>query len=278
MMAPDHAQMGAIAGLVTLPVAPVESAVAHVVWVIAWIGFSLIPDWDAPGGGGRGGSAAAQMWGPVTELAAQIINQVAGGHRMGTHDLVLSPLAAFGIFSLLAHAGDLGQMTAIALAVGLSIRGLLALELGRAGVMTNFAVSWGSAWLVVQMGYEAWFSWLAFVAAGGVIVHCLGDLPTPSGLPVPVLWILGCDRRLALGWFTTGKAFETWVVTPSLGIIFVILFAWRTGITSMGELSSGMDVLAREVAQGAWPLAKEAGGVLGPVARELLRMGMSGGA
>ena len=272
MMGTNHAQMGLLAGVVSVPVAPVDGLVGQLAWVVAWGGFSLLPDLD------QSGSAVSLMWGPVTDLASGVVGGIAGGHREGTHDLVLAPLVAFGVFSGLVVAGTWGQMLAIALSIGLMLRGLSLLDIGRVGFLGNVFLSWSGAWALVSAGQVGFFAWVPWVAAGGVIVHCLGDLPTMSGIPVPLARLLGVVVRLlsavvpgdALGalarWlesgprmrlrlFSTGKSMERWVVSPALGLVLVLALSWRTGISSIPEFYAGVEMATGEVGRAVWPWA-----------------------
>lgn len=267
MLGFNHTQTGLIGGLATLPIAPVTSAWGEVSWVVAWGGFALLSDLDAHGPlWKRSGSAVTQMWGPITGLLSRAVTFVARGHRMGTHDLLLAPLGAWLLFTLLVSVGPIGQMTSIALAMGMMMRGWSLLAPGGVGAASNFLVSWSVAWWVVHAGQAAWFYWVPWAAVGGVIVHCLGDLLTPYGLPIPVLWIFGFDTRLSVSLFPTGKSFERSVVSPLTTLVLVGAVWWQTGISSVGELYACVDVLAREAVGQVRPMIWDAMRELGPLA------------
>ena len=108
MMGSTHAATGALAGLVTLPLAPVTGPGGAAAWVAVWAGAALAPDLDTHG------SSAARIWGPPTRLAGAAIGRAARGHRAGTHDIVVAPFAAIGVFAV---AGMWAPAAVLAVAV-----------------------------------------------------------------------------------------------------------------------------------------------------------------
>ena len=59
-------------------------------WVAAVSGAALAADLDHPEAG------ASRMWGPVSQVASTAINTISGGHRQGTHDVVLASTTSTG--------------------------------------------------------------------------------------------------------------------------------------------------------------------------------------
>lgn len=136
------------------------------------------------------------MWGPITDVASGIVEAIAGGHREGTHDLILAPVAVLALFSGLAWlAGVWAQLLLIAMAIGLMLKGLSLLDLGRVGAVSNLMLSWGGAWWIVDSGHAAGLRSIAVAAAAGVIAHALGDLATRDGVPVPLARLVGSGAR-----------------------------------------------------------------------------------
>ena len=113
----SHALSGLAAGAATLPWAPVEGTVAQVAWVAAVGGFAMLPDLD------HSGSTVSDMWGPVTDVPSGAIGRLAQGHRWGTHDAVLGPLA-FGALAVAAAGAFWSSLLLMALAIGLALRAL----------------------------------------------------------------------------------------------------------------------------------------------------------
>ncbi len=191
MLGHSHALSGLAAGAATLPWAPVQGTVAQVAWVAAAGGFAMLPDLD------HSGSTVSDMWGPITDVPSGAVGRLAQGHRWGTHDAVLAPLA-FG---------------ALALAIGLALRALNFVIPGRAEntVVGNLILSWGSAWLLLQ--HSPGPGWLPWAVALGVLTHIAGDAITTAGVPVPVLWVFH-RARLKLLPIRTGATVEKAVLVP----------------------------------------------------------------
>src|SRR3954454_770933 len=97
------------------------------------------------------GTTIARMWWPVTKVPGKVVGLVGRGHRWGTHDAVLAPLA----FGLLAHAASgayWSSLLLLALAAGLALRALHFVIPGRAEntVLGNVVLAWGGAWLLLE--------------------------------------------------------------------------------------------------------------------------------
>ena len=218
MLGHSHALSGLAAGAATLPWAPVEGTVAQVAWVAAAGGFAMLPDLD------HSGSTVSDMWGPVTDVPSGAVGRLAGGHRWGTHDALLAPVA-FGALALAAASTFWSSLLVMALAIGLALRALHFVIPGRAEntVVGNLVLSWGGAWLLLANTPQP--TWLPWAVALGVLTHIAGDLITKQGVPVPVLWLLR-RTRLALTPMRTGTTLETAVLAPLfLGVAVWFVYA-----------------------------------------------------
>ena len=117
MLGHSHALSGLAAGAATLPWAPVHGTVAQMSWIAAAGGFAMLPDLD------HRGSTVSDMWGPVTDVPSGIVGKLTGGHRWGTHDAVLAPLALGGL-AILAADTYWASLLLMALAIGLALHAL----------------------------------------------------------------------------------------------------------------------------------------------------------
>ncbi len=145
MMGYNHVSCGLVAGIATLPIAPIAGPAAQTAWVLALGGASLLPDLDTTG------STAARMWGPLTRSLGAIVGTLAQGHRQGTHDLVLAPIAFAGV-ALLASLHPVTTGIVLAVTIGLSLRGLALAGVGRIGAPANLIVSALGAAALVAAG------------------------------------------------------------------------------------------------------------------------------
>ncbi len=206
MLGHSHALSGLAAGAATLPWAPVEGPVAQVAWVAAAGGFAMLPDLD------HSGSTVSDMWGPVTDVPSGAIGRLAGGHRWGTHDALLAPVA-FGAVALAAANLFWSSLVVMALAIGLALRALHFVIPGRAEntVVGNLVLSFGGAWLL--LAHTSQPTWLPWAVALGVLTHVAGDLITKQGVPLPLLWLLR-RKRVALSPMRTGTTLEKAVLAP----------------------------------------------------------------
>ncbi|MBM7805657.1 membrane-bound metal-dependent hydrolase YbcI (DUF457 family) [Geodermatophilus bullaregiensis] len=218
MLGHSHALSGLAAGAATLPWAPVQGTVAQVAWVAAAGGFAMLPDLD------HSGSTVSDMWGPATDVPSGAVGRLAGGHRWGTHDALLAPVA-FGALALAAANLFWSSLLVMALAIGLALRALHFVIPGRAEntVVGNLVLSWGGAWLLLAHTPQP--TWLPWAVALGVLTHVAGDLVTKQGVPVPLLWLLR-RRRLALTPMRTGTTLEKAVLAPLfLGVALWFVYA-----------------------------------------------------
>lgn len=232
MLGRNHVATGALTGLITLPLAPVQSTVGAGAWILGWAGTALLPDLDSSG------SSAARMWGPLTKAPASVIGRLAGGHRWGTHDLVLAPVL-FVAASTMMSLTHLGRVTVLAVLLGLVLRGLAITGAGDGlrGAGVNLALSWSGAWwLAGSTTHGELMALMPWVIAGGVAVHILGDALTLSGVPVPLLWLADRRHTWALRLFRTGSRLELLLITPVLSIACLVAVYVRTDVEDLVTL------------------------------------------
>lgn len=222
----NHASCGVLAGVASLGVVPVDDPVSQTLWVVGVAGAALLPDLDTTN------SSAARMWGPVSGLLAAGIGVVARGHRQGTHDLLLAPLS-FGVLGWLASQHPLPAFAALTLLIGLSLRALTLLGVGRVGAMLNLLLAMaGAYWLNTQTQAG---QLLPAAVALGVIVHILGDWVTTEGIPFPIAWLAGSPRRWAGGLFEVGSAAEVVLIVPVLTLTVLGLTLTHAGMRSPAD-------------------------------------------
>ena len=226
MMGHSHAMSGAAVGAALLPVAPVSGITQQVAWVAAWAGFAMLPDLD------QRGATIGRLWGPITAVVATGIGKLAKGHRNGTHDAVLAPIA-FGALACLAPLHPWASLALLAFAIGIAAKALNFMVPGNAENtwVGNLALSWGAAWWLTDTGHAA-FGWLPFAVAGGVLVHIAGDALTVGGCPVPFTWLDGKASRYTLGLFKTGAGVERLLLAPGFLVVALVLVYQHTGLSS----------------------------------------------
>lgn len=220
MLGHSHALSGLAAGAATLPWAPVHGTVAQAAWVAAAGGFAMLPDLD------QEGTTISRMWGPASDLPAKLINRVSGGHRWGTHDAVLAPLAFGGLASLASHT-FWSSLLVLALAIGLALRALNFVIPGNTEttIIGNLAASWGGAWLLLQHSPSP--LWLPYAVGLGVLAHIAGDFLTREGVPVPVVWLLH-RCRIALVHLRTGTTVERMLLAPAFFVATLVCLYLNT--------------------------------------------------
>jgi hypothetical protein len=206
MLGHSHALSGLAAGAATLPWAPVHGAVGQVAWVGAVGGFAMLPDLD------QRGTTVSRMWGPLTDVPSGVVGRLARGHRWGTHDALLAPVA-FGLLATAAAVTFWSSLLLLAVAIGLALHALNFVIPGRweNTVVGNVVVSWVGAWLL--LAHTASPVWLPPAVAVGVLAHIAGDALTTEGVPVPLVWIFS-RRRIALAGLHTGTTIEKMLLAP----------------------------------------------------------------
>jgi membrane-bound metal-dependent hydrolase YbcI (DUF457 family) len=183
---------------------------------------AMLPDLD------HSGSTVSDMWGPITDVPSGAVGRLAQGHRWGTHDAVLAPLA-FGALASLAANAFWSSLLLVSLAIGLALRALHFVIPGRAEntVVGNLVLSWGGAWLLLE--HTSSPAWLPWAVALGVLTHIAGDALTTQGVPVPVLWLLR-RTRLALSPLRTGTALEKVVLVPAFVLVTIYCVYLNTDV------------------------------------------------
>lgn len=161
-------------------------------------GAALVPDMDH-----RNGTIAHSLP-PVTELMANGVETISGGHRHGTHSILgIAAFTALAYVSLLLTFDASGR--AVALGAGIYAVFLTAFALKALGISRALGNSIGSStiksvlgstlgpWLlslgtagVVTWYFDYQWDWLIVCVALGTFIHILGDGLTPQG--VPWLW------------------------------------------------------------------------------------------
>jgi membrane-bound metal-dependent hydrolase YbcI (DUF457 family) len=199
----------------------VHGTVAQVAWVSAVGGFAMLPDLD------QRGATISRMWGPVTDVPAGVVGRISGGHRWGTHDVVLAPVA-FGLLAYAASGAWWSSLLLLALAIGLALRALNFVIPGRAEntVIGNLLMSWSAAWLLLDHSPSP--SWLPLAVMAGVGTHIVGDALTCQGVPVPLLWTLR-RSRLAVTPMRTGATLEKAVLVPLFSAATLAFLYLNTG-------------------------------------------------
>lgn len=212
----SHALSGLAVGAATLPVAPLSGTVAQLGWVAAVGGMAMLPDLD------QRGSTISRMWGPLTEVPSGVVGKLTGGHRHGTHDAVLAPLA-FGGLALAAAQATWAALLLLALAIGLALRALHVVVPGRfeETVVGNLVLSWGGAWLLLAHSPSP--TWLPWAVALGVLVHVAGDFLTCGGVPVPLVWLVRPRATVAFSPMQTGGFTEKVLLVPAFVVATLVL-------------------------------------------------------
>jgi membrane-bound metal-dependent hydrolase YbcI (DUF457 family) len=221
----SHALSGLAVGAATLPWAPLHGTVAQVAWVSAVGGFAMLPDLD------QQGATISRMWGPLTDVPSGLVNLVARGHRWGTHDAVLGPIA-FGLLTYAAAWNRWSSLLVLALAIGLALRALNVVIPGRAEntIIGNLVLSAGGAWLLLAHSPNP--AWLPLAVVLGVLTHIAGDALTKEGVPVPVFWLVR-RSRIAPVHLHTGALVERAVLVPLFVVATVVFLVANTDARSL---------------------------------------------
>lgn len=202
-----------------LPAASVDTTPAQLGFIAACGGLALLSDWD------KRGTTAAEIWGPVSSVPAGAIGWAARGHRMGTHDAILAPLA-LGYATTVAAAHPRAAFAVLAVAAGLTLRGLHFAIPGHAEAtkVGNLALALAAALALTWTGVDT--SWLPYAVAVGILAHIAGDALTTDMVPVPVLWLFNRKARWGLPVADTQK------LDPYAARACAILAAWQVGMNT----------------------------------------------
>lgn len=195
MLGRDHALLGAAAGVALAgPVAhlagvdlpPVQIAAAGAIASA----FALLPDIDEPG------STVSRKLGPLSETVSHVTNTLAGGHRQATHSILFAA-GIGGLFWWLERFALTAPIVVFA-SLSLILAMIVPFRLGRRHHLLSFLAPVAAGWAVWRAETGAWLTkpgavtdphlwgWLWAAAAGGVLLHLIGDMVTVEG--VPYLW------------------------------------------------------------------------------------------
>lgn len=137
-------------------------------------GAAMLPDLDHPQ------ATCAQSLGPVTKVLARVTSKVFGGHRNGTHSLLFAALATvFFAFLLNISSGPW-----VALAICFFFSSLVVRTLTEASGAVSAAMSVFLAATLITVAPDQ--DWIFLSIGLGCLLHDLGDILTPEG--VPPLW------------------------------------------------------------------------------------------
>jgi membrane-bound metal-dependent hydrolase YbcI (DUF457 family) len=140
-------------------------------------GAAMLPDVDHPS------ATVAQSLGPVTHTLSRVVSKLFGGHRNGTHTIPFAILVAVALSWLLADTS--GPWAALGICFFFTSLVVRTLTDAHGGVCAAVSAIVAATIVAVAPG-EAWIPW----AVGfGCVLHLLGDVVTPEG--VPILWLPG---------------------------------------------------------------------------------------
>lgn len=143
-------------------------------------GAAMLPDLDHPQ------ATVSRSLGPLTAVPAAVLGNLTGGHRQGTHSLLFAALAALACALALA----LTSGPWVALGICFFFASLVVCTLTEAdGAVCAVLSALVAATLITVAPQQEWI-WLA--VGGGCLLHMLGDVLTPGG--VPPLWPLSSAR------------------------------------------------------------------------------------
>jgi membrane-bound metal-dependent hydrolase YbcI (DUF457 family) len=213
----DHALSGAVAFAALAPLAVNVTGPELALGTVLTAGAALLPDLDEPG------STISRGAGFLTMGFAHVVRWAARGHRRGTHSLLgAAAFTGLAFLGVITAPGRILLLAFLALMISCALRASRAVR-GHRPDIVGLAAAAG-----LYFGHVN----LAFAPACvllGVLSHILGDMATHGGCPL--LWPVSDrdfhDTPLA---FTTGKLFESAIVTPVLVISLAAALAWDTGL------------------------------------------------
>lgn len=140
-------------------------------------GAAMLPDVDHPQ------ATVARSLGPVTYALSRVVAKLSGGHRNGTHTIPFAILVALGLGWLLDATG--GPWAALAICFFFSSLVVRTLTEAHGAVCAAVSAIVAATIVAVAPGEE----WIPWAVGFGCLLHLLGDVVTPEG--VPVLWLPG---------------------------------------------------------------------------------------
>jgi hypothetical protein len=198
VMGPTHAIQGFGAGLATALVMPatitdLSSTPAMLAFAVITGGAAIAPDLDHPG------ATASRSLGPVTGGVAWFLHHLSGFvyrhtktsrdfDRDGTHRGITHTWPGALIGGAMAAAacefgGLVGTVAVLFLFSLFALRAIPPREAPVVDLVTASVLAGLGWWLLPTDGFTAWVGVAVVI---GMIVHCLGDALTVSG--VPLLW------------------------------------------------------------------------------------------
>lgn len=206
MMGRGHAVTSALGGMIVgvnlLSLDPVNLAV----FTAMTTGFGLAPDIDEPK------STISRQFGVISRPVSMAARRIAGGHRVATHSWIANFIAVgIGLLGLVIPIfGALLSSMAFVLAIRTILPARASDEAG------TLIVAASAVGLFVGLSPTLDPSVMLLAPLLGVLIHQLGDLVTPQG--IPLFW--PSQRRVSLNLFKTNSPDEHNVVVP---ISFVAL-------------------------------------------------------
>jgi membrane-bound metal-dependent hydrolase YbcI (DUF457 family) len=143
-------------------------------------GAAMLPDIDHPQ------ATCARSLGPVTGFISRVVSKLCGGHRNGTHSLLFAGLVTVAMAALLA--GTSGPWAA--LIICFFFASLLMRVLTEASAPVSAALSALVAATLITIAPNQ--DWIYLSVGLGCLLHNLGDILTPEG--VPPFWPISKHR------------------------------------------------------------------------------------
>ena len=218
MMARTHALSGAAAWLAAAPVIDAATAISLasgevIAGAVVTAGAALLPDLDHPQ------ATVSRALGPVSQLLSRGVHAAAGGHRQATHSLLFVVLTGLAMWALAEVNAEPVLGTAVAaLCVGLAVRAVGPRQMHRGGWVDLTLIAWTLVLTGVGVLLVGTLTWLPLAVTGGVLLHLVGDLVTPRG--VPLLWPRPGRYAVPLLGATDG------VLEQGLGLVLLVAIVW----------------------------------------------------
>jgi membrane-bound metal-dependent hydrolase YbcI (DUF457 family) len=200
VLGPTHAIQGFGAGLAVALLAPTvlsepPAIPVMVAFAVVTAGAAIAPDLDHPG------ATASRSLGPITGLVAWLLHHLSGfvyrhtrtrydqdrdgTHRGITHTVPGALITAGLVAALCRFAGTWGVTACLFLFALFALRALPPRNSPGFDLVAAAGLAALGWWLLPPVGLTPW---IAAAVVLGMVVHCLGDALTLSG--VPLLWPL----------------------------------------------------------------------------------------
>ena len=218
MMARTHALSGAAGWLAATPLIHGAAGVSLgpnevIAGAVVTAGAALLPDLDHPQ------ATVSRALGPVSQLLSRGVHAAAGGHRQATHSLLFVVAVGVAMWALVEVNAEPVLGTAVAgLCVGLAIRAVGPKQMHSGGWLDLTLIAWTLVLTGVGVALVGTLAWLPFAVTGGVVLHLVGDLVTPRG--VPLLWPRRGRYAIPLLGNTDG------LVEQGLGLVLLVAIVW----------------------------------------------------